>query len=147
MQIWGHQWHKSNRQKKSEYKLAEMRRKEGAYPKLLQGKLVNQILAMGCGIQTENISFKAFQKEWGKSIGDRAPVMFLDMLFRKADHAGGGGVNQFSTKTTKLSQACNNCRKYKKKPLKVRWHDCGCEIFAQRNLYSAFLAKFVEQAR
>ena len=66
-----------------------MRRKEGAYRKSLQGKLLNQILAMGCDIQTENISFKAFQKKWGKSIGDGALGMFLDMLSRKADHAGG----------------------------------------------------------
>ena len=64
------------------------------------------------------------------------------MLSRKADHVGGG-VNRFSTRTTKLSQACHNCGKYKKKSLKVRWHDCG--IFAQRDLYPAFLAIFVEQ--
>ena len=106
---------------------------------------MNQILAMGCDIQTENISFKAFQKKWGKSIGDGALGMCLDMLSRKADHAGGGGVNQFSTKTTKLSQACHNCGKYKNKPLKVRRHDCDCGIIAQRDLYSAFLAIFVEQ--
>ena len=44
---------------------------------------------MGCDIQTENMSIKAFKKKWGKSIGDRVPGMFLDMLSRKADHAGG----------------------------------------------------------
>ena len=70
--------------------------------------------------------------------------MFLDMLSRKVDHAGGG-ANRISTRTTKLSQACHNCGKYKKKPLKVRWHDCDCGIFAQRDFYSAFLAIFVEQ--
>ena len=63
--------------------------------------------------------------------------------FSTSCHAGGG-VNQFSTRTTKLSQAYQKCGKYKKKPIKVRWHDCDCEIFAQRDLYSAFLAILVE---
>ena len=137
-------WHNSNRQKKPEYPLAETRRKEAAVRKSLQGKLVNQILATGCDIQTENISFKAFQKKWVKSIGDGAPGMFLDLLSHKGDHAGEG-VNQFSTWTTKLSQACQKCGKYEKKPSKVRRHDCDCGIIAQRDLYSAFLAIFVEQ--
>ena len=30
-----------------------------------------------------------------------------------------------------------------KKPLRQRWHVCDCGVSAQRDLYSAFLARFV----
>ena len=85
---------------------------------------------MGCDIQTENISFKAFQEKWGKSIGDRAPGMFWICFLAKTIMLGGG-VNQLSPRTTKLSQANHNCGKYNNKPLKMRWHDCG--LIAQRD--------------
>ncbi|MCL4514350.1 MAG: hypothetical protein M1379_01955 [Firmicutes bacterium] len=29
--------------------------------------------------------------------------------------------------------------------LSERWHACGCGVYAQRDLYSAFLARFVDE--
>ncbi len=51
---------------------------------------------------------------------------------------------EFKTKTTALSQMCH-CGNKQKKTLKERWHKCKiCNVTAQRDLYSAFLARFVE---
>lgn len=80
---------------------------------------------------------------YGGSIGFRAPSMFLQILSLKAENAGGL-VEEFNTKTTCLSQICHNCLKKEKKPLKKRWHKCDCGIEEQRDLYSSFLARHVE---
>jgi hypothetical protein len=64
--------------------------------------------------------------------------MFMEILRRKAENASGF-VDEFSTKTTKLSQYCHKCGKYTKKPLSQRVHTC-CNLNIQRDLYSAFLA-------
>ena len=52
----------------------------------------------------------------------------------------------FPTKTTALSQVCQ-CGRRAKKPLSLRWHKCPCGVSAQRDLYSAHLARFVVQAQ
>ena len=71
--------------------------------------------------------------------------MFVSILRRKAESAGGG-VEEFSTYKTCLSQTCH-CGKIKKKSLSERWHRCLCKVCAQRDLYSAYLALFVEEDR
>ncbi|HEC34092.1 MAG TPA: hypothetical protein ENI37_05180 [Chloroflexi bacterium] len=76
----------------------------------------------------------------------RAPGMFVERLKRKAESAGAE-VDEFSTRTTRLSQTCHNCGAVAEKPLSQRWHVCDCGIVAQRDLYSAFLAMCVEGGR
>jgi len=68
--------------------------------------------------------------------------MFVAELQRKAE-AAGGSIIEFPTSSTALSQMCQCGRKSKKK-LSVRWHRCECGISAQRDLYSAFLARHVK---
>ncbi|WP_261487386.1 transposase [Acididesulfobacillus acetoxydans] len=133
---------KSRRLKVSQGTLSELFRQEAAYRKTLHGQLANQILSVGVRIKTENISYKAFQKSFGKSVGVRAPGMFVAMLKRKAESAGGE-VDAFNTRTTALSQVCH-CGERHKKPLKQRVHECTCGVVMQRDLYSAYLARFVE---
>jgi len=69
--------------------------------------------------------------------------MFIETLKRKAESAGGR-VEEISTFTTKLSQSCH-CGVQVKKKLSERWHKCPCGVKAQRDLYSAYLACFVEK--
>ena len=69
--------------------------------------------------------------------------MFVEKLRRKAENAGGK-VEDINTYRTKLSQACQ-CGRYEKKGLHVRWKKCPCGVVAQRDLYSAYLACFVEK--
>jgi putative transposase len=136
------QWVKSNRQRQTEDKLAELFRREAAHRKTLHGQLANRILAMGRIVKTEKISYRAMQQRYGKSVGVRAPGMFLAILRRKAESAGGK-VIEFSTYRTKLSQVCHGCGAVKKKPLSLRIHSCECGVEMQRDLYSAFLARCV----
>jgi putative transposase len=139
-------WRKSARQRRTEAKLAELRRKQGAHRKTLHGRMVNRILRMGDVIKLEKLSYRAFQRQYGRSAGMRAPGMFVERLRRKAESAGASVV-EFSTRTTRLSQTCHGCGTVEKKPLSQRWHRCACGIEAQRDLYSAFLASCVEGGR
>jgi transposase len=123
--------------------LADLQRREAAYRKAQHGQLVNQILQIGSHIKTEKLSYRSFQKLYGKSVGMRAPGKFVSMLSRKAENAGGQ-LDQINTWKTKLSQSCH-CGQVKKKPLSERWHRCSCGVAAQRDLYSAYLACYVEK--
>ncbi len=92
-------------------------------------------------IKTEKLSYKAFQKRYGQSIAVRAPKLFLTILSRKAERAGGG-VIEFNTRTTALSQVCFCGQKHKKR-LSERVHTCDCGVTMQRDLFSAYLARFL----
>jgi transposase len=128
----------SKRYLKTKTKLAELQRKLAAHRKSLHGNLANRILKLGKHIKTEKLSYRAFQKNYGKSVKDKAPSMFVEILRRKAENAGGF-VYEFPTKETKLSQYCHKCGKYIKKDLSQRVHTC-CNLNIQRDIYSAFLA-------
>lgn len=135
-------WKKSNRQRQTEAQLAQIQRKAAAHRKSLHGRLVNELLRLGNEFKLEKVSYKAWQKIFGKSIGHRAPGSFVVHLKRKAASAGGS-VLEFSTHKTALSQTCQ-CGKKQKKTLSQRVHQCECGVIAQRDLYSAFLASFVD---
>jgi hypothetical protein len=61
-------WKKSNRQRRTEAKLAELYRREAAYRKSLHGALLNIILRMGDHFNLEKLSYRYFQKAYGKSV-------------------------------------------------------------------------------
>jgi len=66
-----------------------MARKQTTHRKTQHGRLVNIILQIGNHIKTEQLSYKAFQKVFGKSVGLRASGLFVEKLKRKAENAGG----------------------------------------------------------
>jgi hypothetical protein len=60
----------------------------------------------------------------------------------------GGILSEISTTHTKLSQYCHGCGTYHKKALSERWHQCLCGVGpVQRDLYSAFLATYLDPNR
>lgn len=138
-----HPKNKSKRMIKTEVVLQETQRRQAEHRKSLQGQLVNLILSLGNVIKTEKLSYRAWQKQWGKSIGKHAPGMFMQMLRRKAKNTGGAVV-EFSAYQNRLSQFDHVTGEVKKKPLSQRWHyfEDGTKI--QRDLYSAFLALCVD---
>ena len=140
-----HPTKKSRRQLATEAVLRDGYRREAAHRKIEHGQLANEILAIGKYIHTEKLSFKAFQKLFGRSISVRAPKMFLSMLQRKAESAGGS-FEEINTRTTALSQTCLCGRKHKKK-LSERVHECECGVVIQRDLFSAYLSKYVKKDR
>jgi len=139
-------WHKSAHQLRTEAALAELYRKQAAHRKSLHGQMVNCILRMGNVIKMEKLSYRAFQHMYGRSVGMRAPGMFVVLLKRKAESTDAEAY-EFPTRPTRLSQTCHNCGAVVKKSLSQRWHICECGVIAQRDLYSAFLAKCVEGDR
>ncbi len=141
---WGKRvWAKSKRYQQTRARLAEVYRKQAMHRKSLHGQLVNHILSLGDQVNLEKLSYISFQKRFGKSVGFRAPGRFVSQLRRKAANAGVV-VNEFATRTTKLSQVCV-CGAIQKKPLSQRWHSCECGAGPiQRDLFSAWLARYVD---
>ena len=140
-----HPTKKSQHQLETEAVLRELYRREAAHRKTLHGQLANRLMAIGPHIKTEKLSYKAFQKMYGRSISVRAPKLLLSILTRKAESAGGK-VEEFSTYHTALSQVCICGRKHKKR-LSERVHACDCGVVMQRDLFSAYLAKHVQNER
>ncbi|MBU1746244.1 MAG: transposase [Chloroflexi bacterium] len=132
--------------------MAELQRKQAAHRKSLHGQLANHILQLGDVVKAEKLSYKAFQRLFGKSVQFRAPGTFMAVL-RCRVKGVGLELDEFPTRTTKLSQVCHNvrrtlpgnCGQVVQKPLSQRWHACDCGVVAQRDLYSAFLATCVEE--
>lgn len=74
--------------------------------------------------RNDGVSVRSLQKNYGKSIGARAPGSFLTLLTRKAESAG---------RTRRVQNA---------RELNQRWHVFGDgSDTVQRDLYFAFLAR------
>lgn len=77
------------------------------------------------------------KKRFGKSLGNRAPALFLRLLRQKAT-LYGGCVAEIDTKSFRASQYDHVRDTYQKVPLSQRFKDIGGHR-VQRDLYSAFL--------
>ena len=102
------------------------------------GSLINWILSLGNEVHLEKLSYKSWQKNYGRSVQKHAPGQFVERLKRKAENAGGKAL-EINPYLGKLSQTCI-CGKVEKKKLSQRTHECSCGVKAQRDLFSAFLA-------
>lgn len=116
-------WKHSKRYLAVQRRKATRERRLAAHRKSLHGRLVHEIVAQGNTIITEKISYRAWQKQFGKSVGLRAPGMFIALLKRTVASTGGTLV-EVSTRTNKLSQFCHGCGQFMPKPLWQRWHHC-----------------------
>jgi putative transposase len=137
-------WKVSTRQRKVQARRRDLLRKLAATRKRSHGQLAHQVLALGDTFQLEKLSYRAWQRTFGRSIQVCAPGMFVERLSRLAASAGGTivGINPWRAR---LSQTCL-CGRIKKKARAERWHTCEqCGASAQRDLFSAFLARCVHQ--
>jgi transposase len=132
-------WFISQNQRDSERRLKEAQRKAAAHRKSLHGQLANAVLRMGDDIRVEKNSYKSFQKTFGKAVGQAAPATFVATLSRKAESAGAC-VTVIPT-SLRLSQTCL-CGSIARKSLAERVHRCDCGITVQRDVFSAYLARF-----
>jgi putative transposase len=133
---------RSRRAKQTQTKIHELQRRTAAHRTSLHGNLANRILGQGTQVNTEKLSYRAFQRRYGRSVGRRAPGSFIVMLSRKAASAGGS-LAMIDTHTTRLSQTCV-CGATAKKPLAQRTHRCDCGVEADRDGFSAFLIRHVD---
>ena len=135
------QWIRSKHYLDLQRQVAEGERQIAATRKKQHGELANNILGLGNVIQTEKLSYKSFQRNFGRSVKVRAPGMFIELLSRKAESAGGKLV-VLNTRRLAMSQYDHVSGSFTKKPLSQRWHRLGgANCIVQRDCYSAFLAK------
>ena len=62
--------------------LAELSRREAAHRRTEHGRLCNRVLALGNIVKTEKISYRAWQRSFGRSVAKRAPGLFVSLLRR-----------------------------------------------------------------
>ena len=136
--------------------LSEERRK-------LHGSLINRLLAQASLIKMEDLSVKGLQrrsrelrinpktnrpyskKRFGKSVFRAAPGAFRQALLTKANQLGVD-VQVISPQHLKPSQYNHLTQTFEKKPLATRLFDLSPDwTGVQRDLYSAFLIRHVEQ--
>jgi putative transposase len=138
------QWKKSSNYRKAAQKKRELERRKTAYAKSQNCRVVNEILRYGKNIKTENVSVKGWQKRYGKAISAKSPGFVQSELKRKAENAGGSFI-KFSTQKTALSQTHLDGSRIKKS-LSQRVHrDVTGIPEHHRDLFSAFLSRFVNQ--
>jgi putative transposase len=120
-------------------------RRMACHRKCVLGYRAHEILQLGRVVKLEHISYKAWQKRYGESVGESAPASLKASLFRRAEKLGGRGelINTFQTR---LSQTCL-CGEVKKKALSERTHSCGsCGLVIGRDTLSAFLGCFTQNS-
>lgn len=136
-------WKNSKSYKKTAMTKRELERRKSAYAKSQNRRVVNEILRHGKHIKTENISVKAWQKRYGKAIAAKSPGFVQSELKRKAVSAGGS-FTKFSCQKTALSQTHLTGERIKKL-LSERVHYDKTGVVMHRDLFSAYLARFVNQ--
>jgi hypothetical protein len=139
-------WKQSRNYQANRRRKAARERKLAAHRKSLHGRLVHQIVRTGNTVIIEKLSYRGWQKRYGRSVGLRAPGMLIDHL-RRTVVSTGGILHEVPTRSTRLSQYCHGWGRVVPKPLSQRWHQCPCGVGpVQRDLYSAFLAAYLDPA-
>jgi putative transposase len=135
-------WQPSRSAEHTKTQVAELHRRLAEHRKTLHGGLANRLFAHGANIACEKLDYVAWQKNFPRSVRDRAPGTLVEMIRRKAESAGGERLYEYNPQTTALSQTCL-CGNRKKKLLSQRVHRCECGITEHRDLFSAYLGLHV----
>ena len=145
-------WRESQGYQRTRRRLATTERRLAAHRRSLHGKLANEILRLGDDLRIEKVSYKSWQRCFGRSVGLRAPGRFVDAIRCVVARTRTAQLHEIPTYQTKLSQYCHACGTYSRKKLSQRFHCCphcglGHETFIQRDLYSAWLASVLDPIR
>ncbi len=135
-------WQRSRAAMRITGRVAELHRQLAEHRATLHGALGNRLLSYGTDIACERLDYVSWQKNFSRSVRDRAPGLLVEMMRRKAESAGGQQLYEYNPRTTALSQTCL-CGNRKKKPLSQRVHRCECGITEDRDLFSAYLGLHV----
>ena len=148
-------WTYSNRYYKTLNKLRCLKTKPASNRNLSHKELANELLTLGDRFVVEQMSFAGLQKRtietkvsektnkfvskkrFGKTIGNKAPAMFISILKQKVESQGKTFITA-NTREVKASQLDHITGEYKKVSLNTRVKTIG-EEQVQRDLYSAFL--------
>lgn len=152
-------WYESKKYKQTKAKLADIKRKQAETRKISHQTQTNHVLSLGDTFVVEQMNFAglaaraketkvsektgkiARKKRFGKSIGHRAPAMWVSMLKYKTEYAGKNFIDA-NTWTIKASQLDHSTGEYNKVSLSTRTKEIDGNL-VQRDLYSAFLLSCV----
>jgi hypothetical protein len=122
------------------FRRREIERRLAAERRRSHGELVNRILGQGAVVKVERLSYRAFQRMFGRSTRARGAGSFLRILRRRL----GENLIEFEPRRTCLSQTDHVTGIRTKKPLSQRYHAFGDGTRVDRDLYAAWLARFVD---
>ncbi|MFJ5714629.1 RNA-guided endonuclease TnpB family protein [Neobacillus sp. NPDC093127] len=143
-------------------KLQDIQRKQAAKRKQSHCRLANVILRTVDEFFVETMHYQGLQiraketkisektgkfqrkKRFGKSIANKAPALFVSILEYKC-RCLNAKFNKINTWTAQASQYNHESEAYEKKKLHQRWSQVG-NFFVQRDLYSAFLIKNIDES-
>lgn len=138
-------WQRSRAAAQTATAVAELHRRLAEHRNTLHGSLANRLLSHGADVACEKLDYVSWQKNFPRSVRDRAPGLLVEIMRRKAESAGGQRPYEYNPNTTALSQTCL-CGKREKKPLSQRVHRCQCGVTEDRDLFSAYLGLHVHSA-
>ena len=129
-------WKVSKRQRQVLARRRELHRKLAATRKRSHGQLAHRVLALGSAFHLEQLSYRAWQKTYGKSVQLCAPGLFVERLSRLAVSAGGTVV-LINAWRARLSQACHCGQKQEENPFRALaglpvWHRAPSGISSRR---------------
>lgn len=149
-------WVTSKNEQKTRNQIRELYRLQAVKRKLAHQKMANDIIALGLDIRAEDIDFAGLakrekgitlntkgtpksNKRFGKSIGNKAPSMLIDLIDQKLNYKGLN-IKELDTPTMKITQFHHDTGEYIPQAIHERWDFVGHDK-VQRNLYNAFLIK------
>lgn len=132
-------WKRSKGYINTQAQVRELHRLVKATRKTVLNELSNIIVAMGNRFSAEDVSYRSWQQNYGKSVGSYAPSQFINTVYSKAESAGSE-IHKLPLRNA-LSQLCVCGIRHKKK-LSQRLHECTCGCIAQRDILSAYLGLF-----
>lgn len=154
-------WIISKRETKVRNKLKDIYRKKKVKDTEHKYKLANEILNLGNDIKVEEMNFSALskrsrktsvnirngkfkcKKRFGKSISENAPAKLLAIIIAKLEYIGKK-IEKIDTRKAKASQYNHIKNEYRKAGLEIRYKELDNNIIVQRDLYSAYLIKNIE---
>ena len=151
-------WIKSKRYIELAAKRRALYQKQAALRLQQHHELANQLLVQGDEFYIEQMRFRGLakkskeakksktgknlsRKRFGKSIANKAPATFVNILEDKVVR-GGGSFQKIKTWEAKASQYNHLDHSYNKKKLSQRWNQMPDGRRIQRDLYSAFLIQY-----
>ena len=120
----GVKWRKSKSQLQTQSQLADMQAHTAEKRANAHGRDINNLLSRARKFRHDNVSVKSLQKNYGRSVGARAPGHFMSELLRKAERAGGYSQS-INVRQLKTSQFDHSTGQFRKKTLSERWHVFG----------------------
>lgn len=157
-------WVKSKNYLRLQYRLAKLQSQQADIRKRQHTELANHLLSLGDRFFVENMDWPALtrraketvisektgrykrKKRFGKSVGNKAPAMLIEILNQKLLSRGCGGVVKVST-SVRASQFNHITGDYQKKTLNQRWNEMPDGKRIQRDLYSAFLLQHMNKTQ